>query len=94
MPVAEWAACVAALPALEAEERLSRLEAAAWPWRRPAEQRRTLRRLHAAAGFGPADDSAHSLGPVDGMALRHTPRTSLDTVEQASQTTEPRVRPS
>lgn len=73
MPVAEWAACVAALPALDAEERLARLEAAAWPWQRPADQRRTLRRLRAAAGFGPAETGAHSLTPIDGMAVRRTP---------------------
>ena len=71
MPVAEWAAHVAALEVVEASEQLARIEAAAWPWRDPAEQRRTLRRLAVAAGEAAPDiDAADGL---DGMAVRREP---------------------
>ena len=71
MPVAEWAAQVAALEVVEASEQLARIEAAAWPWRDPAEQRRTLRRLAVAAGETAPDlDAADGL---DGMAVRREP---------------------
>lgn len=71
MPVAEWAAHVAALEVVEASEQLARIEAAAWPWRDPAEQQRTLRRLAVAAGEAAPDiDAADGL---DGMAVRREP---------------------
>ncbi len=71
MPVAEWAAHVAALEVVEASEQLARIEAAAWPWRDPADQQRTLRRLAAAAGEAtPEFDAADGL---DGMAVRREP---------------------
>ena len=70
MPVAEWAAHVAALEVVEASEQLNRIEAAAFPWQSPTEQRRTLRRL-ARAGGGGADADAPD--DIEGMAVRRAP---------------------
>ena len=71
MPVAEWAAHVAALEVVEAAEQLARVEAAAFPWQSPTEQRRTLRRL-ARAGGGGADADAPP-DDIEGMAVRRAP---------------------
>ena len=69
MPVAEWAAYVAALAPLEAADQLARIEAAAFPWQSPTEQRRTLRRL-ARAGGGGTDATGDD---IEGMAVRRAP---------------------
>ncbi len=69
MPVAEWAAYVAALAPLEAADQLARIEAAAFPWQSRPEQRRTLRRL-ARAGGGGADATGDD---IEGMAVRRAP---------------------
>ena len=73
MPVAEWAAYVAALAPLEAADQLARIEAAAFPWQSPTEQRRTLRRL-ARAGGGAAGGCADAAADdIEGMAVRRAP---------------------
>ena len=66
MPVAEWAAHVAALAPLEAADQLARIEAAAFPWQSRPEQRRTLRRLARAGGGG----TAGVADDIEGMAVR------------------------
>ena len=72
MPVAEWAAHVAALEPLEAAEQLARIEAAAFPWQSRPEQRRTLRRLAVAAGETMPDLDPAADG-LEGMAVRRAP---------------------
>ena len=67
MPVAEWAAHVAALEVVEASEQLNRVEAAAFPRQSPTEQRRTLRRLARAGGGADADAPPDD---IEGMAVR------------------------
>ena len=74
MPVAEWAAYVAALAPLEAADQLARIEAAAFPWQSPTEQRRTLRRLARAGGGAAADaDADEPPDDIEGMAVRRAP---------------------
>ena len=72
MPVAEWAAHVAAIEPLEAADQLARIEAAAFPWQSRSEQRRTLRRL-ARAGGGAAADADAAADDIEGMAVRREP---------------------
>ena len=72
MPVAEWAAHVAAIEPLEAADQLARIEAAAFPWQSRSEQRRTLRRL-ARAGGGAAADADAAADDIEGMAVRRAP---------------------
>ena len=72
MPVAEWAAYVAALAPLEAADQLARIEAAAFPWQSRPEQRRTLRRLARAGGGAPAD-ADEPPDDIEGMAVRRAP---------------------
>ncbi len=71
MPVAEWAAYVAALEVVEASEQLARIEAAAFPWQSLPEQQRTLRRLAVAAGETAPDLDAAA--DAEGMAVRREP---------------------
>ena len=72
MPVAEWAAHVAALEVVEAADQLARIEAAAFPWQSRPEQRRTLRRLAVAAGETAPDLDTAADG-LEGMAVRREP---------------------